>query len=115
VTRPRYHRQRQIAEVLARHGLDYLANAVGIDRLIARERALRGREPHQQHTPPEALRLALEELGPTFIKLGQLLSTRADLLPTGYRAELGKLQDAAPGGPRRRGEGDHRERAARER
>lgn len=38
----------------------------------------------------------LEELGPTFIKLGQLLSTRNDLLPAAYLAELVKLQDAAP-------------------
>jgi ubiquinone biosynthesis protein len=41
------------------------------------------------------LRLALEELGTTFIKLGQILSTRADLLPTEYLVELTKLQDSA--------------------
>lgn len=45
---------------------------------------------------PEHVRLALEELGPTFIKLGQILSTRADLLPASYQVELSKLQDAAP-------------------
>jgi ubiquinone biosynthesis protein len=43
--------------------------------------------------------LALEELGPTFIKLGQLLSTRTDLLSADYRTELSKLQDAAPAVP----------------
>jgi ubiquinone biosynthesis protein len=99
VIEPREHRQRQIAEVLARYGLDYLANAVGLERLIARERALRGREPREEHTPPEDLRLAFEELGPTFIKLGQVLSTRADLLPPEYRTALAKLQDAAPAIP----------------
>ncbi len=40
--------------------------------------------------------MALEELGATFVKLGQILSTRADLLPPDYQAELAKLQDAAP-------------------
>jgi ubiquinone biosynthesis protein len=99
VIEPREHRQRQIAEVLARYGLNYLANAVGLERLVARERALRGRKPREQHTPPEDLRRALEELGPTFIKLGQLLSTRADLLPLDYRTALAKLQDAAPAIP----------------
>ena len=44
---------------------------------------------------PEHLRLALEELGPTFMKLGQILSTRPDLVPERYGAELAKLQDAA--------------------
>lgn len=47
-------------------------------------------------TRPEHLRSALEELGTTFIKLGQILSTRADLLPQDYLAELTKLQDSAP-------------------
>jgi ubiquinone biosynthesis protein len=49
--------------------------------------------------PPSAaerLRMALGELGATFIKLGQILSTRADLLPPVYQAELAKLQDQAP-------------------
>ena len=44
-------------------------------------------------TPQERLRLMLEELGPTFVKFGQLLSTRGDVVGTVYAAELAKLQD----------------------
>jgi ubiquinone biosynthesis protein len=46
--------------------------------------------------------LVIEDLGPTFIKLGQILSTRGDLLPDAYRMELAKLQDSAPPAPSRR-------------
>jgi predicted unusual protein kinase regulating ubiquinone biosynthesis (AarF/ABC1/UbiB family) len=86
VAKARDHRERQIVEVLGRYGLSYLGNAVR-------------REPRDAHTEPENLRLAPEELGPTFIKLGQLLSTRADLLSPDYREEVAKLQDAAPAVP----------------
>lgn len=44
----------------------------------------------------EHLRLACEELGTLFIKLGQALSTRADILPPAYRTELTKMQDNVP-------------------
>jgi len=47
-------------------------------------------------TPPKKLRLALEELGPTFVKFGQILSTRPDFLPPEFIKELEKLQDQAP-------------------
>ncbi len=50
----------------------------------------------EELTIPQRVRRTLEELGPTFIKLGQLLSTRPDLLPPQYIVELGKLLDAAP-------------------
>ena len=45
---------------------------------------------------PVRLRLALESLGPIFVKLGQVLSTRPDLLPESYALELAKLQDKVP-------------------
>ena len=52
-------------------------------------------------TKGERLRCALEELGPIFIKFGQLLSTRRDLLPEDIILELAKLQDKAPSFPGR--------------
>lgn len=90
-------RYRQITQTLARHGLGFLVGAAGLQRWLPFEHGLLG---HQRRTAPysnaEHLRLALEELGPAFIKLGQILSTRSDLLPRDYLIELAKLQDAAP-------------------
>ena len=85
------NRSREIAGVLISHGWDYLRNNghSSTDKF-----ALPG---GSAQTRPEHLRSALEELGTTFIKLGQILSTRADLLPPDYLFELTKLQDnAAP-------------------
>ena len=90
-------RYRQLAEILARHGLGYLVGVVGLERFVPFERGLLGHARRAEpYTRPEHLRLALEELGATFVKLGQILSTRADLLPPEYQTELAKLQDAAP-------------------
>jgi ubiquinone biosynthesis protein len=81
------NRSRQIARVLLSHGWDFLRN---------NEEREAGPKFVAAHTRPLHLRLALEELGTTFIKLGQILSTRADLLPPEYLVELRKLQDSAP-------------------
>jgi ubiquinone biosynthesis protein len=81
--------------VLARHGLGFFISITGLERFVRFQRVFnRGYE--QPLSRPEHVRRALEELGPTFIKLGQILSTRADLLPPAYQVELAKLQDAAP-------------------
>jgi ubiquinone biosynthesis protein len=95
--RTHLHRYREIAEVLARHGLGFFLSVFGLDRFIPVRALLLGNR--QPATKPEQLRIALEELGATFIKFGQVLSTRADLLPVEYQAELSKLQDAAPSVP----------------
>lgn len=90
-------RYRQIASILTRHGLGYLVGVVGLERFVPFHRGLLGHPRRAQpYTRPEHLRMALEELGPAFVKLGQILSTRADLLPPAYQAEFAKLQDAAP-------------------
>jgi len=85
-------RFRQIMVVLAKYGFD---EALSRAHLPFHARAgVRGSLARRE-TGPARLRLALEELGPTFIKLGQLLSTRSYLLPPDYAAELAKLQDQA--------------------
>jgi ubiquinone biosynthesis protein len=73
-------RYREILAVLARHGI-----GVVDDQFIKHEAADQARAEH--------LRRACEELGTMFIKLGQALSTRGDLLPDAYRKELARLQD----------------------
>lgn len=80
------NRSRQIASALLVHGWDFLRSGADHNALQASTAASNSRPVH--------LRLVLEELGTTFIKLGQILSTRADLLPPEYLAELTKLQDS---------------------
>jgi len=89
-------RFQQIAQILARHGFGELLDLLGTAPVFPLPRALRRRP---SLGPPQRLRMALEELGPTFVKLGQVLSTRPDLLPPAYIAELARLQDAVPPAP----------------
>ena len=89
----RIRRYREIARVLAGHGMGFLVGIIGLERFAPFRRGMMagGGWPSQ----PERLRQALEELGPTFVKLGQILSTRADLLPPEFQHELSLLQDSA--------------------
>ena len=93
-------RYRQVVQILARHGFGWLLAQLGLNRLAPLPWGVLGRF----QTPPlpaqaEQLRLAIEELGVTYIKMGQILSTRSDLLPTEYVAELSRLQDSVPPEP----------------
>lgn len=99
--RSKRHRQRyqQIAEVFLRHGFGYLIERLGPEWAPPRRSSRssdQSASPVTEQDLPTHFRQALEELGPTFVKLGQVLSTRPDLLPQSYIAELGKLQDAVP-------------------
>jgi len=81
-------RYRQIATLLVRHGRGDLVRSAGIDGVLDEEQVEEG-------DPAAAERLAddLEAMGPTFIKLGQLLSSRVDLLTPAYITALARLQD----------------------
>jgi predicted unusual protein kinase regulating ubiquinone biosynthesis (AarF/ABC1/UbiB family) len=85
----RLRRYADIARILYKYGKSDLVRRAGLDEAIAGE-TLAERDDGK----PEELAADLERLGPAFIKLGQLLSTRADLLPTPYLEALGRLQDS---------------------
>jgi ubiquinone biosynthesis protein len=96
---PRLH---EIASVMIRYGWGDLVRMLGISGVL--ERA--GRVLHWHSTSeisqldaPVRIRRALEELGPTFVKLGQLLATRVDMFPPHWIAEFEKLHSQVPAVP----------------
>ncbi len=95
-------RYRQILTVLIKYGFDDLLERLHVNRylrlggrLILRRRT----SAKDGLTRHERVRMALEELGPTFVKMGQILSTRPDLISLRLLQELSKLQDAVPAFP----------------
>ncbi len=91
------HRYTEIIRILSRHGVRSVTEQLGIASLIPFNRGWFKRPTDgQPNTQAEHVRAALEELGTTFIKLGQIMSTREDLLPPAYIKELSKLQDRVP-------------------
>lgn len=93
------NRYRQILTILFRYGFDNIIDILKIDQylevglqMISRNK----RERVEKLTQQERVRLIFEELGPTFIKFGQILSTRPDLIPLPFIHELEKLQDNVP-------------------
>jgi ubiquinone biosynthesis protein len=89
----------EIQRVLVRHGLDEFVRETHLYRplrFVFLASPWTWLERRKQAPRAERLRLALEELGPIFIKFGQALSTRRDLLPPDIAVELAKLQDRVP-------------------
>ncbi len=86
--------------VATRHGFGHLVEQLGLQRFISFGRRVLAfkKQPPPEHrrSTPERLRLMFEELGPSFIKLGQVLSSRPDMLPMAYAQELSKLTDSVP-------------------
>ena len=96
-------RYRQVLGILIKYGFGHIVEQLNIDyyielgkRIVSLGTASRELE---RLTQAARFRLALEELGPTFIKLGQLLSTRADIVTSDVLEELQQLQDHIPAVP----------------
>lgn len=91
-------RLNQILIVLFEEGFGYLIDKIKLKRKIPLKKRIK--KTKKETMPPEVrLRKTLERLGPTFVKFGQVLSVRPDLLPKDYIRELEKLQDKVPAFP----------------
>lgn len=92
-------RLREIVRVLGRNGLDVVVEQLQLVDWMPRRWLLRSARPRPEvgrMSLPERVRHTLEELGPTYVKIGQLLAGRADVLPPEYLRELARLWDQAP-------------------
>ncbi|MBT2763792.1 AarF/ABC1/UbiB kinase family protein [Paenibacillus sp. ISL-20] len=89
-------RYREIAMALMRHGFGYMVEEMGLFHVLSLPVRWSSREQPETITLGERIRRVLEDLGPAFVKLGQLASTRSDLLPDHIIQELVKLQERVP-------------------
>jgi ubiquinone biosynthesis protein len=92
-------RVREIVAVLVRHGLGNLVQRLGLSKGLERASDLLhlpGNHEAEMLDSPVRVRRALEELGPAFVKLGQVLATRVDMFPPEWIAEFEKLQSNVP-------------------
>ncbi|WP_240375541.1 ABC1 kinase family protein [Bacillus piscicola] len=88
------NRYRKIAATLARHGFGYILQEVGLFHILSLPKRLAADSKESDlYSIGKRMRRVIEELGPTFVKLGQLISTRKDIFPPAIIQELEKLQD----------------------
>jgi len=95
-------RLRQIINTFVKYGLGHMVKSTGLDTYISVGKRMllrKGSEEAVKYTNPQRMVMVFEELGPTFIKLGQILSTRKGQLPKEYLVEFEKLQDSTPSLP----------------
>lgn len=95
-------RYRQILTVLFKYGFENLVEHIKIEQYIEIGLQMISRKPRARVAKlsrAERIRMMFEELGPTYIKLAQMLSTRPDLIPVNLLTELAKLQDRVPSFP----------------
>ncbi|MGJ7922396.1 ABC1 kinase family protein [Neobacillus sp. LXY-4] len=91
-------RYREIVNALIRYGFGFIIKELGLTELLSMPKRLFVEVNTESHykTTGERIKLFLEELGPTFVKMGQVASTRYDIIPAHIIEELEKLQDSAP-------------------
>src|SRR5690625_7873867 len=92
-------RMQEIASVLIRYGFGDIVQRVGLDGALKRAgRVLHWKEVEElaELRPPQEVRRVLEDLGPTVIKLGQMLATRVDMVGPVWVGECSRLKDEEP-------------------
>jgi len=97
-----FGRMREIAGIMIHYGLGDFVKQLGLGNITERAGNMLNRHQSEEimHLEPAVrVRLAIQELGPTFVKLGQVLATRPDIFPPDWIAEFAKLQDKVPPEP----------------